>query len=253
MSIASEIIRLQNAKTSIKTAIENKGVTVSSSATLDAYDDYIDSIPTGGGGGIDWSVIGYNGTPQSIQDGYDYAVQIKNNWVTSTSYYRKFFNDYFLIYMPLVDTSNGTTFTQMFKQCYSLDTIPQLDTSNGTTFDSMFSLCQALKTIQQLNMSNSISVAYMFDNCYSLKTLGGFKNLGQAYLTTANANNINYSLILSKSSKLTHDSLMNVINNLYDIATAGVQQQQLILGSTNLAKLSAAEIQIATNKGWALS
>lgn len=49
MSIASEITRIQNAKTDIKTAIENKGVTVPSTSTLDDYADYIDSIQTSGG------------------------------------------------------------------------------------------------------------------------------------------------------------------------------------------------------------
>lgn len=49
MSIATEITRLQGAKASLKTAIENKGVTVSSSALIDAYPALVDSIPTGGG------------------------------------------------------------------------------------------------------------------------------------------------------------------------------------------------------------
>lgn len=49
------------------------------------------------------------------------------------------------------------------------------------------------------------------------------------------------------------ESLMNIINNLYDIATAGVQPQKLQLGSTNLAKLTDEEKVIATNKGWSLS
>ena len=48
MSIASEITRLQNAKDSIKTAIENKGVTVGS-GTLDTYANKINDIPTGSG------------------------------------------------------------------------------------------------------------------------------------------------------------------------------------------------------------
>ena len=48
MSIASEIERLQGAKSEIKTSIENKGVTVSSDAKLDDYSDYIDSIASGG-------------------------------------------------------------------------------------------------------------------------------------------------------------------------------------------------------------
>lgn len=45
MSIASEITRLQNAKASIKTSIENKGVEVSSSAKLDSYSLFIDDVP----------------------------------------------------------------------------------------------------------------------------------------------------------------------------------------------------------------
>lgn len=47
MSISSEITRLTQAKTDIKTAIENKGVTVPSSAKLDDYPDYIDDIEQG--------------------------------------------------------------------------------------------------------------------------------------------------------------------------------------------------------------
>ena len=47
MSIASEISRLQTAKADLKTAIEGKGVTVSSSAKLDAYADLVDAIQQG--------------------------------------------------------------------------------------------------------------------------------------------------------------------------------------------------------------
>lgn len=46
MSIADDLTRLQGAKADIKTAIEGKGVTVSSSAKLDDYADLIDSIST---------------------------------------------------------------------------------------------------------------------------------------------------------------------------------------------------------------
>ena len=48
MSIASEISRLQSAKADLKSAIEAKGVTVSSSATLDDYDTYVAAISGGG-------------------------------------------------------------------------------------------------------------------------------------------------------------------------------------------------------------
>lgn len=48
MSIASEITRLQAAKAELKTAIENKGVTVPSNTKLDGYADLVDSIQAGG-------------------------------------------------------------------------------------------------------------------------------------------------------------------------------------------------------------
>lgn len=48
MSVASEITRLQTAKADLKTAIEGKGVTVPSSAKLDAYPALVESIQQGG-------------------------------------------------------------------------------------------------------------------------------------------------------------------------------------------------------------
>lgn len=51
MSIKDQITRIQNAKSAIKTSIENKGVTVAADAKLDAYPALIDSIEVGSGGG----------------------------------------------------------------------------------------------------------------------------------------------------------------------------------------------------------
>lgn len=59
MSIATEIARLQNAKASIKSSIENKGVTVSPSATLDDYSALIDAISSGGGSGLEYETGTY--------------------------------------------------------------------------------------------------------------------------------------------------------------------------------------------------
>ena len=51
MSLSSEITRLQNAKSALKTSIEAKGVTVSDSTLISGYAALVDQIPTGGGGG----------------------------------------------------------------------------------------------------------------------------------------------------------------------------------------------------------
>lgn len=67
MSIASEITRLQTAKTNIKNAITEKGGTVLSTDTLSQYADRIRSIPTGGSssGEYVWEVYDGNITTYS--------------------------------------------------------------------------------------------------------------------------------------------------------------------------------------------
>lgn len=303
MSLISEMTRLQRAKSTLKTKLNarNDNQHQIDDETIDEYGSFVDSIPSGGGG-IDWSEIGYSGTPQSVQDGYDYAKQIYDNWDSSqTNLRRKFRDDINIVFMPLVDTSNATdligcfygcasliyvpslntnnittlgsifsrcyslqkvdlfntsnvtSFSNVFEECRSIQEIPQFDTSNSTSFESTFYDCINLKTIPQLNFSKAENINGMFNQNTNLINLGGFLNLGQAYLTTQSANYSKYTLMINSSTLLTHDSLMNVINNLYDIATKGCNAQQLYLSSTNLAKLTAEEIAIATNKGWSVS
>ena len=71
MSIASEITRLQTAKTNIKNAITEKGGTVLSTDTLSQYADCIRSIPTGGSssGEYVWEVYDGNITTYSTETG----------------------------------------------------------------------------------------------------------------------------------------------------------------------------------------
>jgi len=65
---------------------------------------------------------------------------------------------------------------------------------------------------------------------------------------------ISYNWQFTRSTILTHDSLMNVINALADYSqdTSGTAHT-LTLGATNLAKLTNAEKAIATQKGWTLA
>jgi len=70
MSIATEITRLQNAKASIKTSIENKGVTVPSTTKLDGYPALIDSIPTGSQITVEPLSVTQNGTYQETGKAY---------------------------------------------------------------------------------------------------------------------------------------------------------------------------------------
>ena len=155
--------------------------------------------------------------------------------------------------IPQIDTSNITNMSGCFYQCNRLTTVPISDTSKVTDMGIAFGYCQALTQIPKLNCVSVENIKNLVAGDTNLKNIGGFENLGQAYSTTQSANYSYYELDLSPCQNLTHDSLMNVINNLYDIATKGVKIQQLTIGSTNLAKLTAEEIAIATNKGWTVS
>ena len=170
-----------------------------------------------------------------------------------TSMDSTFYLCYKLKSIPQINTSKVNSMRNTFTFCRKLTEIPELDTSNVTNMYYIFQGCNSLITIPQLDAGKVNTTGSMFYDCWALETFGGLKDLGKAYSTTASANNNNYKFDLSSSSKLTHDSLMNAINNLYDIATKGCKTQKLILGSTNLAKLTEDEIAIATNKGWTVS
>lgn len=139
--------------------------------------------------------------------------------------------------VPSMDTSQVTNMSQMFYNCNKLITVPPIDTSKVTNMTYMFDGCSSLTTVPEMDTSQVTNVYYMLAYCSSLTDLGGFVGL-------------KVNLDLSNSSKLTHDSLMNVINKAADVTAS---PKTLTLGSTNLAKLSDEEKAIATNKGWTLA
>lgn len=153
------------------------------------------------------------------------------------------------------DLSSMYTLRNMCDDCRKLVNlnITNWDTSNVVNMANMFNYCLALTSIPKLNASKVTNISGALWQAAALSDFGGFENLGEAYLTTQNANNTYYALNVSTSNNLTHDSLMNIINNLYNIATAGVAAQLLTLGTTNMAKLTSEEIAIATNKGWTVA
>ena len=166
---------------------------------------------------------------------------------------KRLFYQYPLEKLPdLLETDKITSTENMFGSCKLIKTIPNINTSNVTNMSEMFYACITLETLPKLNCSNVERINDVVTNCTKLQNIGGFENLGQAYKTTMAANYYYYKLTLS-NNELTHDSLMNVINNLYDIKSKGCNPQSLVLGSTNLSKLSSEEVAIAQNKGWSVS
>ena len=157
------------------------------------------------------------------------------------------------------DTSNVTSMDNMFYYCTSISNLDlsSFNTSNVKSMSAMFYNCQKLSSIPKLNASKVTNIDGFVSNCTSLTDFGGLENLGQAYSTTSSANSNSYKLDLSTCTKLTEQSLINVLTNLYDIKTKGCKPQKVVLGSTNLAKLTSEEGQQALSnaqaKGWTVS
>lgn len=173
-----------------------------------------------------------------------------------TSFYNMFYNCNKLKCDITLDLSSATNFVQVFNCCYNIKkiTILNSDKAKFNTLNSTFRECKELVELSAIYASNvTVNNSTTFYLCRKLEKFGGLIDIGKKYETSAMENNTNYSLTFSTCSSLSHESLLNIINGLYDIATAGVKPQQLVLGTTNLAKLTEDEIAIATNKGWTVS
>lgn len=193
--------------------------------------------------------------------------------------------------IPRLDTQNGTSFHQTFYQCTNLTTIPQLDTQNGKAFYQMFSGCAKLTSLDiDMTKGTDCRAAFngcgaltdvtlkcppdtnwqtyqLFYNCKKLQTL----NLTNLYVGSQFSNtwlnnctaltNMNITgtikiasdnFSVSVATKLTVESLLNVLNALSD--NTGVSTTyKVTLGSTNLAKLTAEQKQIAIDKNYTLA
>ena len=153
-----------------------------------------------------------------------------------------------LTHIPPIVTSEATELSYMFMDCKRLRTIPQLDTSKATRMDCLFKNCSKLESLPLLDCSNVTSISDFFgnSNIASLTDLGGFKNLKIDW-------NNNYGLY--RLPNLTYQSVMNVINNLYDFRGNGDTSttRTLKLNANSKALLTDDDKALATAKGWVLT
>lgn len=244
-TIAENLQTIIDIKADIKTAIENKGVTVGDSSFTD-YPTLINNIPQENTGG---------GTPTKID-------------VAATGI--KFGNSTFTEIPDIFDFDGGIIdMSYMYYNCRKLTSISPLNSSNVLNMNWMCNGCESLTILPQFNTAKVSEMAYFLGNCFSLQSvpllecgnvvnmnefmgwytlttlthLGGFKDL-KVSITSGFLNNC---------PNLTVESLMNVINNVYDLTANGLSGQSLKFGSTNLNKLTAEQIAVATAKGWTLT
>lgn len=156
--------------------------------------------------------------------------------------------------------------SRCFNNCYPLISVslPAGFGSAATSLAGCFNKCVALTSLSLPAGFGqaATNVSRCFYGCVSLVSLvlpTGFgqavTNLGSCFygclsLADITGNpNFKASLDLSGCTKLTHDSLMVVINGLQTVTTT----QKLMLGSNLLDKLTDDEKKVATDKGWTLA
>ena len=260
MSIATEIERIQNAKASLKTAIENKGVEVGND-TIDTYASKIDEITASED--LDAELNDYE-TKVTLQSTtldtiiealkdkgvpntdaiYEKGVndEKKRFWDIFQNYgrrngYRNAFYDWLWkdsIYEPIYTITCSGNSSEMFRYNSSItDTKVDIDFSYVNS-SYVFANTGSLKTIRKLKLYENVTYTGWFASASALENIVIEGIIG---------NDIDFS-----ACPLTHDSLISILNALKtDIS------KQLIIGSNNIAKLSSSEIAIATNKGWTVS
>lgn len=212
-TLIENVDKVVAAHEALKTAISAKGVAVPDGAKLSDLPALVEGIEV-----------------DTAQD------------VPGVSFYAKLSGVVVLKLQPVVkaDFTRTNSVSYCFYNCSSITslTLPDGFGSSATSFVGCFQNCSSLTSLALPDDfgSSATSVISCFSGCKSLKNVTG-------------AIKFSNSFILSSSTELTHESLVNIINGLVTVTSA----KTLTLGSTNLAKLTDAEKAIATAKGWTLA
>lgn len=173
MSIASEITRLQSAKSNIRTEIINKGVTVPSTITLDQYPSYIASIPTGG---TDELFL------QNLQGKLPSSIDIELSTATNMRYHALAYNKS-LVDVTFKGSHLPSYFEGTFDNCIKLQTVTLSGMSSGHKINLgnyAFQSCRSLTSIPFANNIYLIGGSNTFAFCTKLSEV----NLPNAYFST---------------------------------------------------------------------
>lgn len=159
--------------------------------------------------------------------------------------------------LNLLETTNTS---YMFANCPNLTHIDVLNMPKARYSEFMFQTCEKLESLPLIDCSSLLnsydSLLCWQDTFPNLTHLGGFKNLKASF-----------NWLLNDCPHLTVESLMNVINNLWDwtdYPDGRVYNEYhyewddygtdhyLQVGQTNLDKLTPEQIAVGVAKGWRL-
>jgi surface protein len=161
---------------------------------------------------------------------------------------------------PLFNTSLVTSMVEMFRNCFSLVELPLFNTVSVTSMYGMFWDCLTLQKLPVFNTTNVTNLGYGLYFCRSLTEIPEWDiinvtptGLGNAFQNNppfrrCRLKNIKSSINLW-SGKLSRAEILEIFNNL--LPTTG--QTITIGGNYGATSLTAADRDIAINKGWTIS
>lgn len=271
---------LNNFLTDVADAIRTKKGTTDTILASD-FDTEITNLPSGGGADLDeyFNDTISAGTSSTETGWVKVLKKFPETLTIEGTSARYMFYDYPLLEIPDLDFSevtdmqdtfgyskitslklnvpNATSLNGCCGNCTLLTNLEINSTNSNTNLGRLVYQCTSLVDLSELEGGGVTSMYNIVYRCTNLTNFKGVKNLGASYSTSQSANYSMYKFDLSPCTDLTEESLISILNNLYDIATRGCNTQSCILGATNLAKLTSEEGQTAlTNaqtKGWTVS
>lgn len=198
-----------------------------------------------------WKMFTYNGIRDVYNNAFAYT-DFSNYNIPITIIPKKTAGAYKMFYayrgkylpsgidLSELDLSNGTVNYGVSQMCAwgYLTIFPDLGLQAPVDYYQMFANNSRIQTIEVMRVKKATKFTSTFSSCTALANVTFEGEIGQ-------------NLSMSACTKLTHDSLMNIIEHLYDYSTdTSGTTHTLTLGSTNLEKLTDEEIEIIEMKGW---
>lgn len=165
MAISDQLTLLNNTKTAIRTAINNKGGSVGASDTFASYATAIDNLPSGGSGNpLLTSIDVSDFTGSTFNDAKSYITDVTiPSGVTSIAAYAFQNCRITNITLPSALTSLGSS---AFINCQSLTSI---EIPSGVT--QLNSICDGCTSLQTVTLHEGLQRIHGFKNCSSLTTV----------------------------------------------------------------------------------
>lgn len=240
MSISTEITRLETAKADIKSAIENKGVTVGD-GTIDTYAEKICEISGGSGTNpLNYAVTTPTFTMADFTDNPNLVLEVPN--FDGKSINNILYGTQNLHSVKLICNVRNEPMTASYS-FYNSNMLKSIDLSQFNTLISittyMFRACSNLeRIIGVLDFSNATAFNGTFYNCNKLEEI------------TVAEKCINKNIDFSACSLLNDTSIQSIIDGLADLT--GGTTQTITFHATVGGNLTEEQKATITAKNWEL-